>query len=456
MRCRVLLAFLLPLALQADDDLQDRLKMAHQIAREHNDPRLVELFEQAARSRPTEETVRKVEAAVGIDPGGWSMAGQPLFHPRPGQMEKLRPLGEQMRAAMAEDDVVSVNRTAKEMLELLGDQAGVPDGRKPGVRPPAKMLTGNEVADLFLRGLNAEKPRLRPLLNGEPLPGQMLRKSGELLSALAEIRPLVAAHQPTALSELDHLASGVASSLIRLQRPEGFFPFPDLRGRNIRFGDMIERGLREGRVTVENGWVTSVDPEGGSQFDNAVCGVALLRAGRVFGKPEWTASGLRSAEWCLKQPCVPNFNYNAFSVWLLCEAYSLSKDRRHLEGALQKFRLGVAPGQAPNGRWMDAHNARTVYHVIILRALTSLHGVASDNADVKQVLNPALDALLSEFDAMGITVECLPELAQLRQVLPEHARLKTATASMASLIAHKSGSPHHPRLHLQLPWAVQH
>jgi len=110
-----------------------------------------------------------------------------------------------------------------------------------------------------------------------------------------------------------------------LQQPAGHFPFPDLGGKNIRFGDMINRQLSNDAVEVRDGWVVSPDPDGGSQFDTAVCGVALLRAGAVFQNQAWTAAGLRAADWATTQLCCGNFNYNAFSVWLLAEASVVSK-----------------------------------------------------------------------------------------------------------------------------------
>jgi hypothetical protein len=140
----------------------------------------------------------------------------------------------------------------------------------------------------------------------------------------------------------------------------------------------------------------------------------------------------------MKQKCSPNFNYNAFTNSLLADAYRHSRDERFLKAALHKFRVGVAPGQAPNGRWMDAHNARTVYHIIILRALGDLGSlVKEERAEIDAVAKPAIKALLDEFDAMGITVEALPELLTLSTLYPEDTRLKKAVSTMASFLIEK-------------------
>jgi hypothetical protein len=270
----------------------------------------------------------------------------------------------------------------------------------------------------------------------------MLRFYGYILEGLATIRPSVEQHAAESLDEVDALAAGVAGILTNLQQAEGHFPFPDLRGRNLRFGDMIEKQLAAGTIEIRDGWVITADPDEGTQFDTGVCGVALLRAGETWKNPVWTAAGLRAADWALGQKCVANFNYNAFSVSLLCKAFAVSGKTAYLDGALAKLRLGVAPGQAPNGRWIDPHNARTVYHVIILRAIGDLLETlppdrTTDLAEVKAVAETAVTALLDEFDAMGITVECLPELMPLVAHLSDPSRLQTALTRVAASLVEK-------------------
>jgi len=193
---------------------------------------------------------------------------------------------------------------------------------------------------------------------------------------------------------------------------------------------------------VRDGWIVTIDPDGGSQFDTSLCGTALLVAGQLHANDEWKRAGFRAADWALSQPCCSNFNYNAFSVSLLAHAFRISGDMKYLDGAVRKFRTGVAPGQAPNGRWIDAHNARTVYHVIILRALGDLLSVVpadrkGERAELDPITRLAIKALLDEFDAMGMTVEALPELITLAALYPDDTRLQKATQSMAASITAK-------------------
>jgi hypothetical protein len=426
------LSFVSCASAQTPEDAGARLRMARQIARERNDEQLVRGVEKLARdfksSLPAdaEEQLREAEKAVGIDPGGWSMAGQPLFHPTPEMEAALKASAPKLIAAMASGDAAAVREITQAMEVVLGDQAGVPDGRRMGQKAGELKLSRAEAVKLFLDALETQGRAMRTLMKGELLPDQMARMYAYVLDACVTMHSPVAQHAPQRLAEIEKLLRGTAGVLLKLQEPQGHFPFPDLRGKNIRFGDMTEKQLQNGSIQIEDGWIITPDPDGGSQFDTGVCGVALLRAGELLKDETYLAAGRRAAEWAAKQKCCANFNYNAFSVSLLARAGMK-------EAALQKLRLGVAPGQAKNGRWIDPHNARTVYHVIILRALADL----GPSAEIDAITQPAIRALLDEFDAMGITVEALPELHALAKQHPDDARLQKAVRDMASVIVSK-------------------
>ncbi len=452
----LLSTFLLsPLANAADvtaSQAEGRLRRAMQIAREQNDKELVAEVEatgrrvmavlRAGKPEGVDAQLRTVEVQVGLDGGGNSMAGQPLFTPTPEMLEKSKAFGAKLGAAMQSGDPAQVSAVTVEMLRVLGDQAGVPDGRRAGKKVEPRAITEGAASKLFLDALDGESRRIRPILEGKPLPDQMVRIYAYVLDAANSARPFAAKHQPEALANLDRLTRGATRILLDLQQPAGHFPFPDLRGKNIRFGDLTEKLLQEGKVEARDGWLVTPDPDGGSQFDTGLSGAALLAAGKLHSRDEWKRAGLRAADWALTQPCCSNFNYNAFSVSLLAQAFRSTGEPKYLEGALRKFRVGVAPGQAPNGRWIDPHNARTVYHVIILRALADLRAAlppdrVAERGEVEQITRPAITALLTEFDAMGITVEALPELLALAEALPEDARLRAATQSMSASIVAK-------------------
>ena len=424
-------------------DAEARLQMAMQLAREHNDSERVAQIQvlgdrlKNGLTEDAESKIRVIEKAVGIDPGGWFMAGLPLAKPTPEMLARSKEWAQRLHEAMLTDDAARVHAVTTEILDGMGDQAGVPDGRPRGVFPQETSVTQAESTTLFLNALKSEARAVRQLSEGKPLPDQMLRIYGYLLTGLAEMRPWIAKYESDSLADVDALAAGCAKIMISLQQPTGYFPFPDLRGKNIRFGEMIERQVQAGQVVVKDGWVITEDSNGGSQFDTGICGVALLRAGEAFGKESWLAAGKKAADWALQENCCGNFNYNAFSVSLLAHQFRLSRDERYLQGALKKVRVGIAPGLAPNGRWLDSHNARTVYHVIILRALGDLASVMPDPFELNAIALPAIKALLDEFDIMGITVEALPELVTLQKIYPDNERLKKATARMASFLIQK-------------------
>ncbi len=430
------------------DEATSRLHMAMQIAREHNDKALVSAVDKTARELKAafsngtgdDEKLRVIETKVGIAPGGWSMAGQPLFHPTAAMLEQLKATGTKLAAAMAADDPLQVRGVTAEMIGVLGDQAGVPDGRRPGTKTVAHPITEAEATRLFVNALKAEGSKVRQLAKGEPLPDQMLRLYAYVLTGMCDIRPFVQKHMPESLPDIDALATGCVQILLRLQQPSGLFPFPDLRGKNIRFGDMINREIKDPSTQIRDGWILIADSGGGSQFDTGLCGTALITAGETYANGDWTSAGLRAADWALAQPCVANFNYNAFSVSLLAHAFKATNDIKYRDSALKKLRVGVAPGQAPNGRWVDSHNARSVYHVIILRALGDLASVlpADQRGEIDAMLMPAIKTLLDEFDTMGITVEALPELLTLSQLHPDEKRLRSAVEVMATSLVAKS------------------
>lgn len=445
----LLAARLAAAALAPAEDAEGRVRMALQIARERNDRALVAEVEKIGRQVAEglklgkwdglEAMLREIEGRVGIDPGGWSMAGQPLFHPTPEMLAKSKAFGVKLAEAMKSDDPARVRAVTAGMLAVLGDQAGVPDGRRPGRKSGARSLNEAEATELFLGALASQGRHVRQFMEARPLPDRMLRFYADLLEATTTVRPSIVKLRPERIPDLDKLARGLATILTKLQQPAGHFPFPDLRGKNIRFGAMLDSQVAAGDAEVREGWLISVVLDGGSQFDTGVCGSALLLAGARHGNDAWKLAGLRAADWALGQPCCANFNYTAFSVSLLAQAWRVSGEAKYLNGALKKFRVGIAPGQAPNGRWIDAHNARTAYHLIILRALGDLATALpadrkAERAEVDQVTRPAVKALLDEFDAMGHTVEALPELQTLANLYPDDARLRGAVGSMAAEI----------------------
>jgi len=407
-------------------EAEARLRVVLQLAREKNDRSLVERVrtaQQAQRQQPSEEELRAVERAVGVDPGGWSMHGLKIFRPTPDFLARRDTLNRTLAEAMAKD-TAAVQAACAQIRQALGDQAGLPDARREGERAAPQPISQADAAKLFVAALESEKKALREISAGKTLDTNKLRFYAEIIQGCCEARPAVQSFLPEKLSDVDKLLTGACGILLRLQQPNGLFPLPDLRGKDIRFGEMIAKQIAGHPEAVQDGWIVLADAEGGTQFDTGVCGVALLTAGATCQRADWTQAGRRAADWALAQRCVPNFNYNAFSAGLLAHAYQATGDARYLAGAIRKTELGVLPGQAPNGRWLDPHNARTVYHLIILRALHDLWSALPaerqhERVEVGQAAQKAVGALLDEFAQAGATTVSLRELQRHATLNPQ-------------------------------------
>jgi hypothetical protein len=170
----------------------------------------------------------------------------------------------------------------------------------------------------------------------------------------------------------------------------GVFPFPAARrvtrdNAFVAAERFMKRAEKQGRLgeIIRNGWAFNDDGEGGLQFDNGECGVAVLELHEITKDKKYLNAAKQASDWALTRPLVSNWNYNSFSIYLLARAYRVTGEQKYLVGAIQKAMLGVIPGQLTEGtnagRWNDAHNARPAYHYIILRGLAELAAVMPKN-----------------------------------------------------------------------------
>lgn len=217
------------------------------------------------------------------------------------------------------------------------------------------------------------------------------------------------------------------------QAGAGCYPFPAAKNTSqdramqvaTRF---LERAEALGKLseTVHNGWAYEDHGDGGMQFDNGECGVAMLELYEITREPRYLNSALQAADWAITRPLCTNWNYNSFSVHLLAKAHQVTKQPKYLTAALQKARLGVIPGQLTDGplagRWMDPHNARPAYHYIMMTSLACLASeLPPDHADLPSVmrcLRLGLTARNTEILTLGVMnkdkpIECLTLVQRL-------------------------------------------
>lgn len=432
----------LPAADLTFDEADARLRRAYALAREFNDQaavdRVLAMRDGVKKSLDrkdvvaAERQVRDAEEAAGLDPGGKTMLGLPIARIDPEVRKKLDGVEERLAAAMKKDDVPAAAAATAEMISLLGDQAGVPDLRRKGETGKPVPAKPADVADVFLKAVQADPRALKAMLAGVPSPEALPRGYASVVEGCLAVRPLVERFQKDKLEVIDGLIHGGCRAMLALQTEAGFFKFPDLRGRNMRIGDAIEKLVDKDPDAVRDGWVVAPLPDGASQVEAGECGIALLRAGAALNNDTWTAAGRKAADWGISVPPVPAFHYNAYSVSLLCEAYRVTSAAKYLEGATRKYRVGVRGGQTKNGRWADPVSARTASHLVLLRALHDLMEATPAGKDRDAIIaqaRAAMAPLVEEAKNLGA-----PVTANTVQELERHLRLAIPAGSEVSAV----------------------
>jgi len=370
----------------------------------------------ACRSNP--ERVPNELAPPGSMPAGIDCPGAPLPAPRPADgtalppqlRSQLEPLGAELATAMAAEDSERVATLVCQARALLGEYQGVaeaPAGYGTRSREP---LEASALAGPYLQALESR------LLGREPWVVVQGSTDGTQVSApLREACTTVTWYLTAArfapaetASQLREAARAGLSWLRSVQSPQGLFPFPDMTDDAEAYLQQCQAGGSSLRSCQEsmprpfelavkareawqaaggppgalvNGWfVSDVVGDGGLQFDTGECGRALVLGWRELGDTASLKAARAAGRWARAQRAVTNWNYNAFSVGLLAElaAVDPGSSEDWAGHALRKARLGVLPGALPTGRWFDPHNARLVYHHIILRDLALLDAVVDD------------------------------------------------------------------------------
>ncbi len=326
-------------------------------------------------------------------------------------------LKQEMAAAMARRDAAAIDRLVVEANILLGAQVGEPEIRDRYIAIPAEAvpLRQDEIFRLAAKmpaGIEAKRwwrIGLDPVMLGHPL-----REPADAISGL------LAAHRAGLDADGDALRSAREAGEFLLwaqaEAGNGVFPFPASRSASdaapfkasTAFLDAAERSGDLHRK-VNEGWLVEDDGDGGLQFDNGECGVAMLELHAATGDARFLEAARRAADWAIAQPLSVNWNYNSFSVYLLAQTYRATGDIRYRDAALDKTLYGILPGQlregAHAGRWHDPHNARPAYHYIMLRALASLATTLpaddSDRLRIEAALRLGLRARNADFLGPG-------------------------------------------------------
>ena len=306
---------------------------------------------------------------------GSSFAAEPGQRPPREVLDLAQPALQDGRRALEANDAVAVRAAVTKAIAVLGPWAGNPETATrhylPVVTTP---FDAAKARDWWLKEVQRGVGRLPWVKNptGDPRTMQAgLREAAWPLDGLARTSLLFPEHR----AELTKQVRAGGDWLLQRQHASGVFPFPIGPGLNPRekVGHMVARIIQEHPDMVVNDWIPDDRTDGGLQFDNGLCGSALISAWTLTKDARYLEAARRAGDWAITRPLVPNWNYNAFSVGLLARLATATGEAKYLDAAVAKADIGVLPGQMAGGRWFDAHNACVVYHDILLRELLELH-----------------------------------------------------------------------------------
>lgn len=244
-------------------------------------------------------------------------------------------------------------------------------------------------------------------------------------------------------------------------------PFPYWRGRDGRLGELSERAARMmqrcGRLerALRNGWLVIEEAPQEYFFDTGLVGEAYVALYRSTRETRFRDAALRAATWAQSQPLATNWNYNAFLAGFFAELSTIGESAHWRDRAAEWLRFGVIPGMIPSGpyagHFVDPHNERLVYRVIMARSLLQSCRVwraqAGDQATLAELESAARLVFAAIEDQMHAAggfasasgmAELYGELALAREAPLnfEHAALRNAVRN--HLLASAASDRHAP------------
>lgn len=374
-----------------------------------------------------------------LDPAKW-------HEPTAVRSHAVRDANDQLRAALLAGNRTAVDFAVRALRTALGRDLSVPEAKTDYLPPSADAPTLDKVEELWIADCASRVGRepwdaARAALQASHAP-ERLRDSVRMIVAYFDTARLLddaeaaEKYRGRALDGLRYLQS--------VQTKTGAFGYPYDAARSDRLGKMaaerVAEGQRLGRTMTEGVWMIEDLDHGDLQFDNGVCGLALLEGYALTKDATLLDSARRAGEWAMTRPLVTNWNYNAFSARLLARLYLATREARYLDAARRKFELGVLPGQTETGRWLDPHNARTQYHSILATALADyVEALAAAQAPeepaARHALVLALDNLAAQTRAFGPSNvhEMLPVEALARGLVVCGDRVEWRAALIMSL-----------------------
>ncbi len=308
----------------------------------------------------------------------------------PQQLARIKDAREQLAIALREANPDAIATAEAGVRQALGTYAGVPEARE----------------ELSSRGTKAPRPSRADFRKLTERMGQLASGSEEAKRNRMELRhaaylaiglldmseaklPDAAEYRKQAAIELDYLISKQASA--------GYFPYPANPVAPPHLLRQAAKAAKEYPEKVKDGFIY-LDADG-AQFDTGCAAYALAYGYEVLKEDRYLKAAQKAGDWALAFPLSANWNYNSFSVWQLAKLAEITGERKYRNGAVRIADLGVLPGQMETGRWSDQHNAKAVYHWIMVRALVELVRVLpDDDRDKKHISEKTKLAIQTRVD----------------------------------------------------------
>ena len=375
---------------------------------------------------------------------------QEVARPNRATQGKLKTIVGEISEAMKAEDEDKVRWHSQQAIELMGDQAGLPESPDEyrAVPDNARPLTANELPTAFDDYVPyIEKQKWWRIGLDPSTTNHSLREVATVIEGCLAARQVSAVNAEKLLA----IAQEAGDFLMwtQDQAGTGVLPFPAVRNGKGRPFEVAEafyrRAEKNGTLdqVIRNGWAVDDFDDGGLQFDNGLAGVALVHLFEVTSDDRYKQAAIRAADWTISRRVVTNWNYNSFSVFLLAETYRITGDEKYLASARKKALLGLLPGQLTEGprrgRWADPHNARPPYHYIMVRGLASLAAVMPQDdlnqPRIVECLRLALSARNPDFQKGIFNADSSVEALVLVKSLPLHVSEKLRNSGTDEALA---------------------
>ena len=305
---------------------------------------------------------------------------------------------ENIALALDAADLERIHKYVKELTNILGPYAGIPESRETRYIPQSKTEVNKSTISTAWSQLWPSKFDQYGSRNNVASKNKIeLRESGYVVIAYAA----AAAADPDNLDVYTQRIKEELAYLLERQSSQGFFPYPaqPAGGSPPHIRKLVAELVASNPESVENGYINVA--QSGYQFDTGICAIAMLEGYKLMGDTVYLKSAERAAKWASTFPLDKNWNYNSFSVLFLARLSTMTNNPDYLESAIQIAELGVLPGQMKSGIWVDQHNAKESYHFIMVNALAELlHAVPETHEKYSEILEKT--TLAADVRAMEI------------------------------------------------------